>query len=126
MLPAPDQQFLTERGIEHHVTTEGNMTCVVLPGFPLPPGLDRKNSDLLIRLNPGYPDVPPDMWWFDPPVQRADGNRIPATESIEMHVGRCWQRWSRHLVVGQWRSGVDGLESYIALLRKDLARSAAG
>ena len=34
-----------------------------------------------------------------------------------------WQRWSRHFSHGQWRPGIDGLESYLALIRRDLERS---
>jgi hypothetical protein len=102
------------------------MTCVVLPEFCLPPGFDRPRSDLLLRFNPGYPDVPPDMWWFDPPVRRNDGQPIPATEVIERYLGRNWQRWSRHFAAGQWRSGIDGLESFLALVRKELERSVPG
>lgn len=123
MLPPVDSKYLEERAIEHSVTQEANMTCVTLPGFPLPAGLDRAQSDLLIRLNAGYPDAPPDMWWFDPPVRRVDGQPIPATEGIEHHLGRSWQRWSRHFAAGQWRSGVDGLESFLALVRRELERS---
>ena len=100
------------------------MTCVVLTEFVLLAGFDRAHSDLLIRLSPGYPDIPPDMWWFDPPVRRADGQGIPATEAFEQYLGRTWQRWSRHFAPGQWRSGVDGLRGFIALIRKELQRSA--
>jgi hypothetical protein len=77
---------------------------------------------LLLRLSPGYPDVPPDMWWFDPPVRLANGGSIPATEHIETHLGRAWQRWSRHFNSGQWKSGIDSLESFMALIRKDLSK----
>lgn len=100
------------------------MTCVVLPDFRLPSGYDRGESDLLIRLGPGYPDTAPDMWWFDPAIRLADGRTIQATEVVESHLGRHWQRWSRHFSAGQWRSGLDGLESYIALIRGELDRSA--
>src|ERR1051325_5995125 len=51
------------------------------------------------------PDVPPDMWWFDPAVRLADSRSVQATECIEQYLGRSWQRWSRHLNQGQWRSG---------------------
>jgi hypothetical protein len=102
------------------------MTCIVLPAFPLPAGYDRAQSDLLVRISAGYPDVPPDMWWFDPPVKRADGQAIPATEVIETHIGRNWQRWSRHLNGGQWRSGVDCLESFVAVIRRELETAAPG
>lgn len=122
MLPPVDAQYLAERGIAHSLTTEAAMQCLVLPSFPLPLGYDRATSDLLLRLHAGYPDVPPDMWWFDPTIRRADGKPIPQTELIEHYLGRSWQRWSRHLSAGQWRSGVDGVESYLALIRRELAR----
>jgi hypothetical protein len=124
VLPPSDTEYLRERASGHSVTVEANMTCVVFKNFSLPAGFDRANSDLLIRLNAGYPDVKPDMWWFDPPVKRADGQPIPATEVIEHHLGRSWQRWSRHLSDGQWRSGIDNLETFIALVRREIERSA--
>jgi hypothetical protein len=123
LLPSDDTQYLTDRVVRHSVSAEANMTCVVLHDFPLPAGFDRTHSDLLLRIGAGYPDVAPDMWWLDPPVRRADGQAIPATDVIEHYLGRSWQRWSRHLTAGQWRSGVDGLESFLALVRRELERS---
>lgn len=126
MLPPTDTNYLTERAVKHSITPEANMTCIVLPDFDLPPGFNRTSSDLLLRVSAGYPDVPPDMWWFDPPVRRVDGQEIPATNVIEQHLGRSWQRWSRHFQPGQWRSGVDSLQSFLALIRKELQRAAPG
>lgn len=128
MLPPDDTKYLTDRigSNSHTLSTDANMTCLVFHDYPLPCGFDHEKSDLLLRLQPGYPDLAPDMWWFDPPVRRADGQTIPATEVIENHLGRGWQRWSRHLSPGQWRSGIDGLESFLALLRKELERSVNG
>lgn len=125
MLPANDKRYLDERGIPHAISMDGGMICVVVPTLALPLGLDRASSDLLLRLNPGYPDVPPDMWWFDPAIRRANGSVIPATEHVEHYLGRSWQRWSRHLPAGQWRSGVDGLESYLALVHRELRLATA-
>ena len=99
------------------------MTCVVMPQWPLPSGLDRDAVDLLVRLSAGYPDIPPDMWWFSPPVHLANGEALPATNVVETYLGRRWQRWSRHFRNGQWQSGVDGLESFFALIRQDLEHS---
>jgi hypothetical protein len=124
MLPPDDLQFLADRAIPYTTATEANMLCLVFSDFELPPGFDRTKADLLLRLAPGYPDVPPDMWWFDPPVQRADHAAIPATNVIEQHLGRRWQRWSRHLNSGQWRSGIDSLESFLALIHGELVRAA--
>ena len=122
-LPQLDIAYLNERGIAHEIVAEAGMTCVVMPQWPLPRGFDQRASDLLVRLSPGYPDVHPDMWWFSPAVRRADGQELPNTNVVETHLGRAWQRWSRHFSSGQWQSGVDGLESYLALIRQDLERS---
>jgi E2/UBC family protein E len=122
-LPDSDTTYLTDRAIPHEVITDGGMTCVVFPGWRLPVGYDRESSDLMLRLQSGYPDIPPDMWWFDPAVHLADGRGIQATDAVEQHLGRSWQRWSRHFQAGQWHSGIDGLESFLALIRRELDRS---
>jgi hypothetical protein len=123
-LPSEDHAFLEARGHAYQVMAQANMICVIFPGFQLPDGYDARQSDLLLRLSPGYPDVPPDMWWFSPSIKLADGRPIPATDSIEQHLGRTWQRWSRHFNGGQWRSGIDSIESFLALIRKDLLKYA--
>jgi len=124
MLPPDDLDYLKARAPQHVVSSEGGMICVVLPAFPIPEGLSPATSDLLFRLSPGYPDVPPDMWWFNPPIRRTNGGAIPATQVQERHLGRDWQRWSRHLSPGQWRSGVDSIESYLSLVHKELDSAA--
>jgi hypothetical protein len=125
-LPAHDLTYLEERQLAHEVAVDAGMTCVVFGDWRLPPGYDRDRADLMVRLQTGYPDVPPDMWWFDPPVRLADGRGVPATEVTEQHLGRSWQRWSRHFQPGQWQSGIDGLESYLALIQRELTRCASG
>jgi hypothetical protein len=124
MLPPVDQEYLEARELGHAVSLDGGMIAIVIPSFPLPMGLTATAADLMLRLAPGYPDVPPDMWWFEPAVRRADGRPIAATELQEAHLGRTWQRWSRHLNPGQWRSGIDSLESYLALVRTELESAA--
>lgn len=123
-LPERDLSFLAERDIPHETVTDGGMLCVVFANWKLPSGYMQSNSDLLIRLPPGYPDLPPDMWWFDPAITRPDGVTIPATEVVEAILGRNWQRWSRHLDPSHWNSGTDGLESYLSLVWREARRSA--
>lgn len=123
-IPDPELESLKGDGLEYSIVPEGNMTCIIVQKFGLPPGYKKNEADLLLRLPPGFPDAPPDMWWFDPPVQRTDGKIIPATEVVESYVGRPWQRWSRHFQPGQWRPGIDCLESFLALIRKELRRCA--
>jgi Prokaryotic E2 family E len=124
VLPSSDAAYLAERGYDHQVVAESGMVCVVITGWPLPPGYTSTTADLLLRLSPTYPDTPPDMWWFSPAVARADGQPIPATESMEPYLQRTWQRWSRHFASGQWLSGTDGLESYLALVSSQLVAHA--
>ena len=125
-LPESDTAYLADRGLPHEVMADAGMTTVVFPEWPLPTGYDRPSTALMLRLQAGYPDVAPDMWWFDPAVRRTDGASIPATDVVEQYLGRSWQRWSRHLQAGQWHSGVDGLESFLALIRRELVNSALG
>jgi hypothetical protein len=125
VLPPSDHAYLAERQIAHEVLVDATMICIVFREWDLPFGYDRGTADLLLRLQQGYPDIPPDMWWLYPAVRLADGGVVQATESMEQHLGRPWQRWSRHFAPGQWRSGIDGLESFLALIRGELIRSAA-
>ena len=122
-LPAEDQAFVIERGLDYRTSVEANMLCVVFPNYPLPDGCDRSSADLLLRFTGGYPDVAPDMWWFDPSVRGINGETIQNTESMEIHLDRTWQRWSRHFEPGQWKSGIDGLESFLALINRELRQS---
>jgi len=120
-LPESERKFLVDRGIAHEVVVDGGMTCALFPGWVLPSGLSVPRTDVLLRLVPGFPDVPPDMWWCDPAILRADGTQIPGTQSSEMHLGRTWQRWSRHFTPGQWQPGRDSLEGFLALIRAEFA-----
>lgn len=121
-LPDADIVYLSEKQLKYELSVESNMTCIVLPNWRLPVGYDREASDLLLRLSAGYPDVAPDMWWFNPAVRLADGRVVQATEATEQHLGRTWQRWSRHFSAGLWQSGIDGLESFLALIRREVER----
>lgn len=118
-----DLDALQRLGLAHDIVAEGGMTCVKIPDYRLPDGFTETQSTLLLRLNPGFPDVPPDMWWFDPPVHRQDGAVIECTEHYEHHLSRRWQRWSRHLDASQWQSGIDALESFLAIIRRELKNS---
>lgn len=103
---------------------EAGFHCVVIKNYSLPLGYQIPASDLLIRLPPGFPDAAPDMWWFDPAVRIAgSGTYPPGAEYMEPLLGRTWQRFSRHLTPAQWRPGRSGIQSYLATIRRDLART---
>jgi E2/UBC family protein E len=125
MLAEADEQYLRSKGLDFEVTVEGGMTCVVIKGYPLPEGYDRSSTDLLIRLPAGFPDAQPDMFWCDPPIRLSSNGGMPqAADAIENHVGRAWQRFSRHLPGGAWRPGTDDLASWLSMVGGELARTA--
>jgi hypothetical protein len=126
LLLPEDCRCLEDRGLGYEASSEAGMICVVIKSWRLPAGYDRAESDLLVRLPSGFPDVAPDMWWFAPAVKLASGATVQATELVESYLGQEWQRWSRHFQGGQWRSGLDGLESYLALIQRELIRCAGG
>lgn len=119
MLREQDRDTLTATGLSYATSGEAGMTNLVLKGFPVPPGLSTDKVDLLLRLPLGFPDAAPDMFWVSPALTTTAGVTIPGTELPETHVGRTWQRWSRH-IAQQWRPGVDNLETYLAYVRRCL------
>ena len=99
---------------------------IVLHGYQLPAGLAPTSIDLLLRLPSQFPDAAHDMFWAIPDVTRVrTGGRPPNTDVHETHVGRTWQRFSRHLPPGTWQVGVDRLPSWLATISKSLQRDAA-
>lgn len=115
-------RYLEEKGFRYETAVENNMVCLVIKDFVLPPGYQPTQVDLLIRLPLQFPDVAPDMFWTDPPVRYSTGAVPPAADLMEIHLGRSWQRWSRHFAGAQWRPGIDDLRSYLRLIRSTLGR----
>lgn len=124
ILREQDKQFLDESGLTYTVTVDGGFADLVIAGFATAPGLNPANVDLLVRLPFGFPDATPDMFWVAPHISAAAGSPVPGTELNETVQARTWQRWSRH-IAGQWRPGVDNLETYLAYVRRCL-RQAGG
>lgn len=125
MLRPTDEEYLERTGLEYEVAPEAGLISLVIRAWPLPEGYEPREVDLLIRLPAGFPDVQPDMYWCDPPVRLTRTGVYPqAADQFEQHVGRNWQRFSRHLPPGAWHPGRDSLESYITLIRGELARTA--
>jgi hypothetical protein len=118
-----DREYLERNGLPYEVQLEGQTVHLVLKDYTLPAGYEPQVVDLLLRLPLGFPDVPPDMYWLQPFVSYIGGAVPPATEQREVHWGRTWQRWSRHLA-NAWRPGIDCLQTYLRLIRTDLETAA--
>lgn len=122
MLPERDVVYMTAQFPGHRIELDGGHPAVVLPDFQLPPGFTPRTVTLLLLVPFGYPDTPLDMFWVTPHVSLT--GQVPTATCDEQHLGSVWQRFSRHLPPGGWRPGVDGIQSYLALLSTMLSREA--
>lgn len=121
-LPQDDLDWLCETGRRFELVAEANVLRVVLYGFPLPPGYNRSEVDVNVRIDPGYPDTQIDMVYVHPPLARADGRPIGAL-SQDRFDGKEWQRWSRHRTpANPWRPGIDNLSTHFGLIEEWFAR----
>lgn len=118
ILPASDRRYLEARGLLYDEIQDGNQAALVLRDFALP---DMKfqvaDANVLILLPPGYPDVPPDMFFTHPWLTFRGSTRHPrsADQPLETQ-GRRWQRWSRHS--SHWRPGQDGIRTVVNRIRR--------
>lgn len=121
-LPARDAAFLNERGLTWQLLPDPQgVACLLITEFDVSAGgFTPAVTDLMIRIPPQYPMTPLDMWYCAPPIRiSVTGQFAQASEVEETHMGRQWQRFSRHLN-GNWRPGVDGLRSFFALIQREL------
>lgn len=114
-LPEFDRDYLMEKGYQFEEKIDANRNGLIIRNWILPDGkFNLQMSDLLILIPNGYPEVRPDMWYFDPAILLAPANR-PArqTQANITFEEKVWQRWSRHYPANEWRSGVDGIHTYL-------------
>lgn len=88
--------------------------------FPVPQGFVQRETMLMVLVPSGYPGTPLDMFYFDPHLQKANGDAIPALAD-EVHFGTTWQRWSRHY---EWTPGQDNLARHIEYVGNELRHEA--
>jgi hypothetical protein len=124
MLRPADAEALKRLGLSYKVSWQNGFTLLQIRDYPTGEGLAPDRVTLLLRLPAGFPDVHPDMFWVDPPLHAASGGMIAGTQVQETHLGRSWQRWSRH-VIGNWRPGIDNLSTYLAYVRRCLDQEQA-
>ena len=117
-LPQADLDWLGETGLHYELVSENGVLRVVLYGFRVPEGYDRRQVTAYVRIDPGYPDAQIDMVYVHPPLARADGVGIRALAS-EGFDGKTWQRWSRHRTpANPWRPGLDNLATHFGLVEE--------
>lgn len=122
-LPEADQQYLNSHGVTFEMVSDGTHTGVVFKQFLLPAGkFNHAAADVLVLLPPGYPDVAPDMFYFDPWLTLQSVGRYPTcADQPYVFQSRNWQRWSRHN--SAWRPGIDGLHTMLKRIEHALAEA---
>jgi hypothetical protein len=133
-LPEDDQDFLQLKGIKHALHEEDvpggeKRRGVEFLEFPLPPNLYTRqdgnlvataNVSILVLIPKGYAKTKLDSWYIHPAVFLSGGQTANCA-GVESDVfGRKWQFWSRHLADGEWREGIDGLETYLQYIHGGL------
>lgn len=127
MLLDVDLKYFERKGYTFEESSEDGMLCIVIKGYQLPIGYDPPITDLLLRLPPGFPDVPPDMFWCNPAVRlTATGAYPQAAELMQPFLGRTWQRFSRHMAPGGWLPGTHTVQNYLSLIRRNLEDTVKG
>lgn len=122
-LPEDDQIFLKEHGYDwsvHPGDSQGGV--LVIRNFDVSGGgFSPTVTDLMIRIPAQYNMATLDMWYCDPPIRLgATGQFAQASEVTEPHLGRSWQRFSRHLPPGAWRPGIDSLRTFMPFIWREL------
>lgn len=120
-LPDDDLSFLQELGLPWNVVPDGDQAgFLVVDDYDVSKmGFAPAKTTLMIRTPPLYSSTPLDMWYCDPPIKR-NGVFPDRADVIENHMGRQWQRFSRHLNGTGWIPGIDGLRSYFKLIEKEI------
>ncbi|MBP6301875.1 MAG: hypothetical protein KBB37_01840 [Bacteroidia bacterium] len=116
ILPLKDRNYLESKGYQYREISDGASNGLIIDNFNVTPTekFNAKQASLLIILPQGYPDVPPDMFYFTPELRFTSNNTFPdRADQLVNHFQIKWQQWSRHANASEWRIGIDGIHSYL-------------
>ena len=117
-LPDADEEFLFDYGLPWETIRDGSM-WLLIHDFHTHAEYIPSAVTVAIRVETGYPNSPLDMVYVYPPLVRADGKTIPATQVAQIINSKTFQRWSRHRSrENPWIQGQDDLGSHIILVEE--------
>lgn len=121
-LPEQDETFLRAKGYEWELQPGANEQLLIIHNYHLPADkYTPAKVDLLVRIPAGYPTANPDMFFTAQAVRKVNGE-LPKSVTPAPINGVTWYQWSRHYPPNTWRPGIDGLDSYLRLVRQELER----
>lgn len=133
-LPEDDQDYLATKGIPYELRAENvpggaERRAILFPNYAFVGNLRcmRESQlvvcevcDLLILIPGGYATTKLDSFYTFPRLKRSDGTDPDRATGENELFGKKWQFWSRHLSDNEWRVGIDGLQTYLNYVRREL------
>lgn len=121
-LPEFDKDYLNSKEYRYEEIESAGKKGLIIHDYVLPENkYNVEKSDLLILFKPGYPDIPIDMWYFNPEVLLLPDNKKAAQTNVNINFNNMtWQRWSRHFPKTEWRAGRDGIHTFLKRVNKAL------
>lgn len=107
-----DEAFLNKTYPNWETLQVGSTGWILINNFNIPAGYNVEETTAAFMLPPSYPTTEFDMMYFYPELRRKDGKPIGALSHQPLD-GKAFQRWSRHRNAGEWRSGIDNLETHV-------------
>lgn len=94
---------------------------IIIRKFPIGPGYNQDEADVLVRVPLTYPDAGPDMFWTVPGLMLANGAIPQNADSLEICGGDQWRRFSWHH--NSWNATKDNFQSYLEFVRRRLTQA---
>lgn len=118
-----DEAYLDELGLPWETAVTRGERWLIIREYTVPPGYTVSSAAVAILVPPTYPQAEIDMFYVYPPLQKAAGGMIPATEHLQSINGLPYQRWSRHRGTGSpWNPQKDSILSHLALVESAIAK----
>lgn len=118
-----DETHLDGLGVTWETVVVDEQRWLLLQNYPLPPGYQVDTASLALLVPLVYPRAEIDMFFLHPPLQRGNGQPIPATEHHQMIAGRSYQRWSRHRGASSpWNPQRDNVVTHLALVESAISK----
>lgn len=111
-LAVDDEAFLNKYFPVWETILVGNTGWILIHHFKIVEGYNVEEATVAFMIPASYPTTEFDMMYFYPALSRKDNKGIGALSSQSLE-GKNYQRWSRHRAGGEWRSGIDNLETHV-------------
>lgn len=107
-----DAAYLSKHFPKWETLLQGGAGWILIHDFSIPESYQVETATVAFMIPPSYPTIEFDMMYFYPELRRKDSQPIGAL-SLQGLDGKNFQRWSRHRIAGDWRPGIDNLETHV-------------